>query len=60
MPMNIVMEQIVKHPSAEEWLIFSPHNLDSEYFVIDENTDTSHGGGWDGRLYIHIIMLVYG
>ena len=40
------------HPSAEEWLLFSPHNLDSEYFVTDENTDTSHGGGWDGRLYI--------
>ncbi|CAI8218688.1 MAG: Uncharacterised protein [Methanobacteriota archaeon] len=42
----------VAHPSAEEWLLFSPHNLDSEYFVTDENTDTSHGGEWDGRLYI--------
>ena len=40
------------HPSAEEWLLFSPHNLDSEYFITDENTDTSHGGGWDGRLYL--------
>ena len=39
-------------PSDEEWLLFSPHNLDSAYFETDETTDQSHGGGWDGRLYI--------
>lgn len=40
------------HPDADEWLLFSPHNLDSTYFETDETTDQSHGGGWDGRLYI--------
>ena len=39
-------------PVANEWLLFSPHNLDSAYFETDETTDQSHGGGWDGRLYI--------
>ena len=40
------------HPNEDEWLLFSPHNLDSTYFETDESTDQSHGGGWDGRLYI--------
>ena len=40
------------HPNDDEWLLFSPHNLDSAYFETDETTDQSHGGGWDGRLYI--------
>ena len=39
-------------PDSEEWLLFSPHNLDSAYFETDDTTDQSHGGGWDGRLYI--------
>ena len=39
-------------PVADEWLLFSPHNLDSAYFETDETTDQSRGGGWDGRLYI--------
>ena len=32
--------------------MFSPHNLDSAYFETDQSTDQSHGGGWDGRLYV--------
>ena len=40
------------HPNEDEWLLFSPHNLDSTYFETDESTDQSRGGGWDGRLYI--------
>jgi hypothetical protein len=40
------------HSNEDEWLLFSPHNLDSAYFETDETTDQSHGGGWDGRLYI--------
>lgn len=40
------------HPHDGEWLLFSPHNLDSAYFETTEETDQSHGGGWDGRLYI--------
>mgnify|MGYP001157434071 FL=1 len=40
------------NPDGDEWLLFSPHNLDSAYFETDESTDQSHGGGWDGRLYI--------
>jgi hypothetical protein len=40
------------HPNSDEWLLFSPHNLDSTYFETNETTDQSHGGGWDGRLYI--------
>ena len=40
------------HPNADEWLLFSPHNLDSAYFPTTEITDQSRGGTWDGRLYI--------
>jgi len=39
-------------PIGNEWLLFSPHNLDSAYFVTDSTTDASRGGGWDGRLYV--------
>ena len=45
-------EDCEAHPNADEWLLFSPHNLDSTYFETDETTDQSHGGEWDGRLYI--------
>jgi hypothetical protein len=39
---------------GEEWLLFSPHNLDSVYFPTNGDTlpDNSHGGTWDGRLYV--------
>ena len=40
------------HPNDDEWLLFSPHNLDSAYFETTESTDQSYGGTWDGRLYI--------
>ena len=40
------------HPNSDEWLIFSPHNLDSAYFPTTDGNDQSHGGDWDGRLYI--------
>jgi hypothetical protein len=40
------------HPNGDEWLLFSPHNLDSAYFPTTEITDQSRGGTWDGRLYI--------
>ncbi|GIR00594.1 MAG: hypothetical protein CM15mP9_2970 [Methanobacteriota archaeon] len=39
-------------PVAEEWLLFSPHNLDTGYFETTPETDQSHGGTWDARLYI--------
>ena len=39
-------------PQSDEWLLFSPHNLDSGYFETTEETDQSRGGNWDGRLYI--------
>ena len=42
----------VDHPHDDEWLLFSPHNLDSAYFPTTEITDQSRGGTWDGRLYI--------
>ena len=45
-------EDCEAHPHPEEWLLFSPHNLDSTYFETTDETDQSHGGGWDGRLYI--------
>ena len=38
-------------PKADEWLLFSPHNLDTGYFVTTEETDQSHGGNWDARLH---------
>ena len=41
------------HSDGDEWLLFSPHNLDSGHFITDEEKpDQSYGGGWDGRLYI--------
>jgi len=40
------------HPNDDEWLLFSPHNLDTTHFETTDSTDQSHGGGWDGRLYI--------
>ena len=40
------------NPDPDEWLLFSPHNLDSAYFVTDDSNDQSHGGGWDARLYV--------
>ena len=37
------------HTNADEWLLFSPHNLDSGHFLTDdEKPDQSYGGGWDG------------
>ena len=39
-------------PVADEWLLFSPHNLDSAYYETTELTDASRGGTWDGRLYV--------
>ena len=42
----------VEHPHDNEWLLFSPHNLDSAYFPTTEIEDQSRGGTWDGRLYI--------
>ena len=42
------------HANDDEWLLFSPHNLDSVYFPTngDDLPDNSHGGTWDGRLYV--------
>jgi hypothetical protein len=47
-------EDCADYPLGEEWLLFSPHNLDSVYFPTNGDTlpDNSLGGGWDGRLYI--------
>mgnify|MGYP000238734773 FL=1 len=39
-------------PGGEQWLIFSPHNHDSAWFPTTPGTDTSMGGGWDGRIYM--------
>jgi hypothetical protein len=41
-------------PGGEEWLLFSPHNADLEIFQtgIQGKPDTSHGGAWDGRIYL--------
>ncbi len=42
------------HANDDEWLLFSPHNLDSVYFPTndDDLPDNSLGGTWDGRLYV--------
>jgi len=40
------------HPNNDEWLLFSPHNIDSTLFPTTEIEDQSYGGEWDGRLYI--------
>jgi hypothetical protein len=41
-------------PNGDEWLLFSPHNLDSVYFPTGDEgfPDNSLGGDWDGRLYV--------
>jgi len=41
-------------PGGEEWLLFSPHNADLEIFQtgLQDKPDTSHGGAWDGRIYL--------
>ena len=52
--MHCFGESCKAHANGEEWLLFSPHNLDSGHFITDdgEKPDQSYGGGWDGRLYI--------
>ena len=52
------------HANDDEWLLFSPHNLDSVYFPTngDDLPDNSHGGTWDGRLYVshyHGLSLIH-
>ncbi len=41
-------------PGGEEWLLFSPHNADHEIFQtgVPGFPDNSHGGAWDGRIYM--------
>ena len=40
-------------PGGEEWLLFSPHNADTQIFPTTGGyQDTSHGGAWDGRIYL--------
>ncbi len=39
-------------PNSDEWLLFSPHNLDTAHFETNESTDKSNGGTWDGRIYL--------
>ena len=39
-------------PNSDEWLLFSPHNLDTAHFETDESSDQSNGGNWDGRIYL--------
>jgi len=41
-------------PGGEEWLLFSPHNADHQIFQtgIPGFPDNSHGGAWDGRIYM--------
>jgi len=42
------------NPDGAEWLLFSPHNLDSVFFETGEEgkPDNSYGSDWDGRLYM--------
>lgn len=42
------------NPDDAEWLMFSPHNLDSVWFPTTSEglPDHSNGGDWDGRLYM--------
>jgi hypothetical protein len=42
------------NPDPAEWLMFSPHNFDSVWFPTTsvDLPDNSHGGDWDGRLYM--------
>ena len=39
-------------PGGEEWLLFSPHNVDTVWFDTSSGVDTSLGGNWDGRVYM--------
>ncbi len=41
-------------PGGEEWLLFSPHNADTQVFQtgLPGLPDNSHGGAWDGRIYL--------
>jgi hypothetical protein len=41
-------------PEGEEWLLFSPHNADTQIFQtgLPGLPDQSHGGAWDGRIYL--------
>ena len=41
-------------PGGEEWLLFSPHNADTEIFQtgLPGFPDSSNGGAWDGRIYL--------
>ena len=41
-------------PGGEEWLLFSPHNADTQVFQtgLQGLPDTSHGGAWDARIYL--------
>jgi hypothetical protein len=41
-------------PGGEEWLLFSPHNADTEIFQtgLPGLPDNSLGGAWDGRIYL--------
>ena len=41
-------------PGGEEWLLFSPHNADTEIFQtgLPGFPDNSHGGAWDARIYL--------
>ena len=41
-------------PGGEEWLLFSPHNADTQVFQtgLPGLPDTSHGGAWDARIYL--------
>ena len=41
-------------PGGEEWLLFSPHNADTAIFQtgLPGLPDNSHGGAWDGRIYL--------
>ena len=41
-------------PEGEEWLLFSPHNADTQIFQtgLPGLPDSSFGGAWDGRIYL--------
>ena len=41
-------------PSGDEWLLFSPHNADTQIFQtgLPGLPDHSYGGAWDGRIYL--------
>ena len=41
-------------PGGVEWLLFSPHNADTQIFStgLPGQPDNSLGGAWDGRIYL--------